>query len=511
MRIVEGPGRGQVVRLTEEWIVGRAESGAGALRGDEHLSRRHARFLPDADGVVVEDLGSSNGTYVNGARISAPRRLVPGDVVRIGATTLRYEVPAATRLGPPPPAGAPAAAPPAAAVPVPPLGARRSAAGRFAAVALVLLAVVGGVAAYLLTRDDGGGPATAGAATPPGAATTTGGAGTDEPVCVPADNGRSGPGHFRFITSACENPSRTIAVFPLQRGVSHGQPVYYVVTDSSDRADALARGVNFAPKLANAARSAGVQKVTEQDGALVFPATVQFGRTRVLRAGAAGFPPAEAQPPAVGEAGYSPLIVLPSGVVLNAPHVANGSGPADKVVDLDTQGMRVRYRETEGRYEDKAVHYGSFDASDPVAAAIEDVTYAPALAQVPKAGDEGLKTSAREQLDAFVDGPTGVDNPGRQGVNAAILDGRDPHNILHEAPVLPAHPDVGSTEYAPMWDVHLASWTAEAIAAGSRVPLAATPEVLARVTEKTITAPGGAPFGPSGIVINCPLISVDIP
>jgi pSer/pThr/pTyr-binding forkhead associated (FHA) protein len=43
------------------------------------------------DGVWVHDLGSTNGTFVNGERLERPRRLVDGDVVRVGSTELRFE------------------------------------------------------------------------------------------------------------------------------------------------------------------------------------------------------------------------------------------------------------------------------------------------------------------------------------------------------------------------------------------------------------------------------------
>ena len=61
------------------------------LRGDGYASAQHARIEPRGADVWVEDDGSTNGTYVNGARIEAPHRLAPGDVVRVGETELRYE------------------------------------------------------------------------------------------------------------------------------------------------------------------------------------------------------------------------------------------------------------------------------------------------------------------------------------------------------------------------------------------------------------------------------------
>src|SRR6516225_6941415 len=141
------------------------------------------------------------------------------------------------------------------------------------------------------------------------------------------------PGHL-FITSAVEHPDGTVT-FPLHKGISNGQPVYYVVTDTSDGSVSQSLGVNTSQKLANAANTAGVEKVgVNPDGTIVFPATVNFSPTPgfTLTPGPTGFPPATASPPAVGDPGYSPLIQLPSGVVENAPQVANSTGQANKVV-----------------------------------------------------------------------------------------------------------------------------------------------------------------------------------
>ena len=71
--------------------VGRGSNNDLTLAGDEYASGRHARFEMRRDGVWLEDIGSTNGTYVNGIRVTRERRLAPGDVVRIGETDLRYE------------------------------------------------------------------------------------------------------------------------------------------------------------------------------------------------------------------------------------------------------------------------------------------------------------------------------------------------------------------------------------------------------------------------------------
>ncbi|PZS24925.1 MAG: hypothetical protein DLM58_23705 [Pseudonocardiales bacterium] len=344
---------------------------------------------------------------------------------------------------------------------------------------------------------------------------------TPSAACLPADSGRAGAGHFRFNTGACENGTTDVTAFtlPLHKGTHKGQTVWYVIMDVSDEATALRLGVNFAPKLANAKGTAGVQKVTVgADGTVDFPGTVDFKRTRVLTAGPNGFPPAPgAQPPSVGDSHYTPLIQLPNGTVENAPQVANDSGKAHKVLKLDTSGMKVLFRAQNGFYENKAVHYASFDSSDATVAAIEDVTYAPLLKTIPGPNDEDVKTSAREQLIAFINGPSG---PFGQGVNYALQTGGanpSPKNLLHETPQLPHHDDVGSLDYTPMWDVHLAEWTQAAIDAGARVQMRDVNTVLDQKVKAQapdpalVTGPGGKPYGAANVIVNCPLVSIDIP
>ncbi|HEX5450645.1 MAG TPA: FHA domain-containing protein [Gaiellaceae bacterium] len=71
--------------------VGRAAGNDVSLEDDEYASTRHARIEPRHDGVWVDDIGSTNGTFVNGIRVTRPRRLAPGDVIRVGETDLRFE------------------------------------------------------------------------------------------------------------------------------------------------------------------------------------------------------------------------------------------------------------------------------------------------------------------------------------------------------------------------------------------------------------------------------------
>lgn len=307
-----------------------------------------------------------------------------------------------------------------------------------------------------------------------------------------ADGGRT-----LFIKSAVENSNNTVTL-PLYRGTSHGQTVWFIVLDASDSNAAQTWGVNKSQKLVNARGSAAVQKVSVANGVIDFPASVDFSPVRNVVPSATGFPPLAADPGAKGETGYSPLIELPNGTILNAPQVANWSGQADKVISIDTSHNKVTYQETNGFSGGKAVKYVSTDASDPGVAALEGVTYAPALATAPFAGGDGTD-SARASLVAFVNGQTGANNPQRQGLSSALLDGLDPLNILAWNP--------SQGRYSPLWDVHPAAWTAQAIASGQNLRQKDFGDVRNLAEHGLITGPGGAPFGAANIVVNCPIIS----
>jgi hypothetical protein len=82
---------GSTIEVPAATNVGREASSGIRLERDEFVSARHARIEPRTDGVWIADLGSTNGTFVNGARVTSERALRPGDVVRIGETELRLQ------------------------------------------------------------------------------------------------------------------------------------------------------------------------------------------------------------------------------------------------------------------------------------------------------------------------------------------------------------------------------------------------------------------------------------
>lgn len=316
-------------------------------------------------------------------------------------------------------------------------------------------------------------------------------------------------------TSFRENAGPTVVTFPLYHGTSRGRPVEYVITDASDLSAAQVIGVNYVPKLAQAVDTAAVQNSNSAIGTgrgIDFPASVNFGPQHVITPSANGFPPTAAQPGAMGEAGYSPLVQVNfrgHNVVLNAPQIANATGQADKVISIDNAHQIVNYKETDGCYDNESVHYASFDASDFGAAAIEDVTYAPALAAAPSLGcaDAAVvgANCSRESLIAFINGQTSGDN--RQGLNAALLDGHSPLNILKEIPEPTAKFD-----YSPLWDIHLVQWNASvSVANRLRQTDFATAQALVGTQAQSITPSGlSNTFGATGFVVNCPVISLDV-
>jgi hypothetical protein len=72
-------------------LLGRGSENDVNLARDEYASSKHLRVEPRRDGVWVEDIGSTNGTYLNGIRLTRAKKLAPGDIVRVGETELRYE------------------------------------------------------------------------------------------------------------------------------------------------------------------------------------------------------------------------------------------------------------------------------------------------------------------------------------------------------------------------------------------------------------------------------------
>lgn len=86
MIVRTGPNPGTVFELTKEVsLIGRDVTN-DVVVGDAEVSRQHSRITRTPGGYVLEDLGSTNGTFVNGERLVAPRVMNPGDLVALAET-----------------------------------------------------------------------------------------------------------------------------------------------------------------------------------------------------------------------------------------------------------------------------------------------------------------------------------------------------------------------------------------------------------------------------------------
>jgi pSer/pThr/pTyr-binding forkhead associated (FHA) protein len=89
LRVIAGPAAGSDIPLGHDVSIGRAVQGPGALGGDEELSRAHARVVLRGDGAyLLEDLGSTNGTYLDRQKVTRPMPVPVGVPIRIGKTVL---------------------------------------------------------------------------------------------------------------------------------------------------------------------------------------------------------------------------------------------------------------------------------------------------------------------------------------------------------------------------------------------------------------------------------------
>jgi pSer/pThr/pTyr-binding forkhead associated (FHA) protein len=84
---VQGSGAGRQIPVNGILQVGRDPT-SGLILNDDLVSRRHLRVTADPQGLLVEDLGSRNGSFVNGVRVVQPTRLRPGDRLTVGDTIL---------------------------------------------------------------------------------------------------------------------------------------------------------------------------------------------------------------------------------------------------------------------------------------------------------------------------------------------------------------------------------------------------------------------------------------
>ncbi len=297
---------------------------------------------------------------------------------------------------------------------------------------------------------------------------------------------RTRPGHTLFLRSALAvNTAAATVTLPLHRGVTAGRVVWYVVTESSDPVDAHRRGVNLSTPMARALGTRAVQRAHTVDGIVHFPGTVDFSPTRLVVPGPTGFPPRQFAPGAVGDARYSPLVTLDGRIVLNATHVANSSGHHDSIVSIDHRRRRVTMAMFNGFVDGHRIQYLHQEASAALIAALEASTFTPNLDFTPGYHDDQAPHSAREEIIPILNGPLGVHNPQRQGLQSALHGQGDPLNIATGSPT--------EATYSPIWDIHPAQWTPAAIRAGHRRRLTRDVEVAAAFRAGQLVSAGTGP------------------
>ena len=308
---------------------------------------------------------------------------------------------------------------------------------------------------------------------------------------------------------------------PLFRGrAPGGADVYYIITDTSDYAVARAMGLNYAPKLAKAAGTPGAQNVTVENGVMQFRGNVDFSPEYQVTPGDGPvfFPPKSFKPGAVGDAEWSSMAVLPSGVVLNVQMVQNASGAHDRLKAIDVAKRTVTMSLLDGQQNGKQYYYHLVtDVSADLPAVLEKGVFTPRLAMVPaygksRPGDDSALLGFSPLLNGRTDEGSGQD----QGFSTSLANGGiDPINVFP----LPPRNDVAAktNNYSPLWDAHVSMWTPAAVAGGKvkRVTSLAELASLVRsgqITSASINPPGAGNSFVAGLrstqaIINCPVIA----
>jgi hypothetical protein len=349
--------------------------------------------------------------------------------------------------------------------------------------------------------------------------------GADIPVTyfgpAPSEAQRELIGPYKLLRAGTVDTAAGTVTLPLYRGqLASGENVWYVLTDTNDKANAEALGLNFSGKLsyANVGKAVRVAQL-QPDTSLTFESgTVDFAPEHKLVPGDAPnfFPPKEFGPGSIGDENYSPLVRVENAgnTIYNAPIVAfnveaealnlycegnaDHSVVHDKVISICPEEGTVTLSLTNGFSFARPVLYLSMDASVPLAATMEAVTLAPGLASITIGRDDSA-FSAVERIFAFANGPTGTDNPQRQGFNSALSGEGGPLNILGGIPTI-------ATDYSPLWDLNLGVWTDEAIEKGYRSRLTEEFAILGFAQKGWLTGPDGGAYGSTGIVVNCPIV-----
>ena len=126
-----GPNPGKIFELVQDELTIGRDIGNRIVINDPEVSRKHARLTMQSGGFVIEDLGSTNGTFVNNQRLIGPHMLRPGETIMLGEKiSLEYEIlgfdPNATMVSGAGPQAVPAPSRKPTALKLPTLATRRS-------------------------------------------------------------------------------------------------------------------------------------------------------------------------------------------------------------------------------------------------------------------------------------------------------------------------------------------------------------------------------------------------
>lgn len=88
LEVLEGPDAGKRLRVGGPAVIGR-DAECDLVLSDQLVSRRHLRITPAGEGITLEDLGSRNGTFVNGTAVGQTAEARPGDRVMVGVSLIR--------------------------------------------------------------------------------------------------------------------------------------------------------------------------------------------------------------------------------------------------------------------------------------------------------------------------------------------------------------------------------------------------------------------------------------
>lgn len=281
-------------------------------------------------------------------------------------------------------------------------------------------------------------------------------------------------------------------------------------------------GLDYSPKLAYGLTGKAAREATiDREGTFVFDSgKVDFAPEHKVIPGNAPnpFPPKVAEPGSVGDADYSPLVHVRNAskdLLFNAPMLAfnvsaeklaafcndhvDHSIVHDKVVAICPRDGYVTLALTIGFTFSKPILYLSTEANDPLVATLEGATYTPAMKGLPFALEDASPGESAERIYVFVNGPMGLGNPQRQGLDSALSDGRGPLNILGGIPTI-------NLDYSPMWRLFPAKWTPAAIEHGYRSRMTDAIAIEDMAAKGFIKGIDGGALRPVGFVVNCPVV-----